>query len=150
MFKDKLWMYQVYLEIVWFHAAEKSFVGRKYCPYRKPTQVLEWRTLRWASELLLRNSAKWVRNFGRRTAGFIPAAANRPKQLFIKNTGFCKIPCRVSSDPHERRNDLGAVSTIDSVKFKFQWRCWVPATGRKDPVELYCSLILNVCAACAG
>ena len=24
--------------------------------------------------------------------------------------------CRVSADPHERRNDLGAVSTIDSVK----------------------------------
>ena len=27
-----------------------------------------------------------------------------------------KIPCRVSSDPHERRNDLGTVSTRDSVK----------------------------------
>ena len=27
-----------------------------------------------------------------------------------------QIPCQVSSDPHERRNDLGAVSTIDSVK----------------------------------
>ena len=26
------------------------------------------------------------------------------------------IPCRVSSDPHERRNDLGTVSTRDSVK----------------------------------
>ena len=28
-----------------------------------------------------------------------------------------EIPCRVSSDPHERRNDLGTVSTRDSVKF---------------------------------
>ena len=27
-----------------------------------------------------------------------------------------EIPCRVSSDPHERRNDLGTVSTRDSVK----------------------------------
>ena len=26
--------------------------------------------------------------------------------------------CAVSSDPHERRNDLGAVSTRDSVKLK--------------------------------
>ena len=26
----------------------------------------------------------------------------------------------------------------------------VPATGRKDPMELYCSLILSVCTACTG
>ena len=26
------------------------------------------------------------------------------------------FPCQVSSDPHERRNDLGAVSAVDSVK----------------------------------
>jgi hypothetical protein len=31
-----------------------------------------------------------------------------------------EVPCRVSSDVHERRNDLGAVSTADSVKLK--WR----------------------------
>jgi len=27
-----------------------------------------------------------------------------------------EIPCRVSSDPHERRNDLGTVSERGSVK----------------------------------
>ena len=38
------------------------------CPYRKPTQVDEERILRPAEEVLLRNSAKWPRNFGRRGA----------------------------------------------------------------------------------
>ena len=42
------------VEIVW-----------KY-PYRKPTQVDEERILRRAGEALLRNSANWPRNFGRR------------------------------------------------------------------------------------
>ena len=31
-----------------------------------------------------------------------------------------EIPCRVSSDPHERRNDLDAVSTRDSAKLKYR------------------------------
>ena len=35
-------------------------------PYRKPTQVGGERILRPAGEALLRNSAKWPRNFGRR------------------------------------------------------------------------------------
>ena len=35
-------------------------------PYRKPTQVDEERILRPSGEGLLRNSAKWSRNFGRR------------------------------------------------------------------------------------
>ena len=38
------------------------------CPYRKPTQVDEERILRPAGEALLRNSAKWLRNFGIRSA----------------------------------------------------------------------------------
>ena len=38
-------------------------------PYRKPTQVGEERILRPAGEVLLRNSAKWPRNFGIRGAG---------------------------------------------------------------------------------
>jgi hypothetical protein len=38
------------------------------CPYRKPTQVDEERILRPTGEALLRNSAKWPRNFGRRGA----------------------------------------------------------------------------------
>ena len=37
-------------------------------PYRKPTQVGEERILRRLGELLLRNSAKWCRNFGIRHA----------------------------------------------------------------------------------
>ena len=40
-------------------------------PYRKPTQVDEERILRPAGEVLLRNSAKWSRNFGRRDARVI-------------------------------------------------------------------------------
>ena len=38
------------------------------CPYRKPTQVGEEGILRPTGEGLLRNSAKCVRNFGRRIA----------------------------------------------------------------------------------
>ena len=38
------------------------------CPYRKPTQVDEERILRPTEEALLRNSAKWPRNFGIRGA----------------------------------------------------------------------------------
>ena len=49
------------------HCQEKPLV-RLRCPYRKPTQVGEERILRLARELLLRNSAKWSRNFGRRDA----------------------------------------------------------------------------------
>ena len=37
-------------------------------PYRKPTQVDEERILRRLGELLLRNSANWIRNFGIRIA----------------------------------------------------------------------------------
>ena len=37
-------------------------------PYHKPTQVDEERILRPTEEALLRNSAKWPRNFGRRGA----------------------------------------------------------------------------------
>ena len=38
----------------------------------------------------------------------------------IFNTLMIVGPCRVSSDPHERRNDLGTVSTIHPVKLKYQ------------------------------
>ncbi len=31
-----------------------------------------------------------------------------------------EIPCRVSSDLHEWRNDLGAVSARDSVKLQYR------------------------------
>ncbi len=46
---------------------EKPLLYISY-PYRKPTQVEEERILRPAGEALLRNSAKWPRNFGRRGA----------------------------------------------------------------------------------
>ena len=41
---------------------------RAVYPYRKPTQVGEERILRPTEEALLRNSAKWPRNFGIRGA----------------------------------------------------------------------------------
>ena len=68
---------------------EKPLLFMSY-PYRKPTQVDEERILRPTEEALLRNSAKWPRNFGRRGASQWEAAETRPKQLFSKNTGLCK------------------------------------------------------------
>ena len=63
---------------------------RNTYPYRKPTQVDEERILRPTGEALLRNSAKWPRNFGIRGASEKEAAAKRLKQLFSKNTGLCE------------------------------------------------------------
>ena len=74
------------------HWREKLYVLIR-CPYRKPTQVGEERILRPAGEVLLRNSANLPRNFGKRGASK-EAAENRPKRLFIKNTGFCKVERR--------------------------------------------------------
>ena len=37
-----------------------------------------------------------------------------------KVTEVSEIPCRVSSDLHERRNDLGAVSTGGSANLKYR------------------------------
>ena len=71
---------------------EKPLSFRAY-PYRRPTQVDEERILRPTEEALLRNSAKWPRNFGRRGAPQ-GAAENRLKQLFSKNTGLCKAARR--------------------------------------------------------
>ena len=51
----------------WRNCQEKPLSLCAY-PYRKPTQVDEERILRPAGEALLRNSAKWPRNFGRRGA----------------------------------------------------------------------------------
>jgi hypothetical protein len=61
-----------------------------------------------------------------------------------------EIPCRVSSDLHEWRNDGHTVSTRDSVKLKSLLRCSVPAARRKDPVHLYYSFTLNFEYACVG
>ena len=49
------------------HASKKRSLV-KIGPVPKPTQVDGLSILRWARELLLRNSAKWIRNFGIRIA----------------------------------------------------------------------------------
>ena len=51
------------------YCQEKPLLLISY-PYRKPTQVDEERILRPTEEALLRNSAKWPRNFGIRGAYF--------------------------------------------------------------------------------
>ncbi len=61
-----------------------------------------------------------------------------------------EIPCQVSSDLHEWCNDWSAVSTRDSVKLNWRYRCRLPAAGRKDPVELYYSLMLTFGLVCVG
>ena len=69
-------------------------------PYRKRTHVGEARSLRCSSDPRRRNSAKCPRNFGIRGACGRwtakrseprQAAENRPKRLFIKNTGVCEV-----------------------------------------------------------
>ena len=44
-----------------------------------------------------------------------------------------EVPCRVSSDAHEWRNDWRTVSKTCSVKIQYRWRCRLPADRRKDP-----------------
>jgi hypothetical protein len=64
-------------------------------PYLKPTQVDEENIQRRSREGLLRNSANWTRNFGRRVAPVAckreGAAVKRVRRLFNKNTGLCKV-----------------------------------------------------------
>src|SRR5574344_1141433 len=50
------------------HTVKKSSRGGSECPYRKPTQVGGERILRCAGKPSLRNSAKCIRNFGKRIA----------------------------------------------------------------------------------
>ena len=38
----------------------------------------------------------------------------------MEEIGSSEIPCRVSSDLHEWRNDLGTVSTGDSAKLQYE------------------------------
>jgi hypothetical protein len=56
------------------------------------------------------------RNVKEAGQGFVPKLATEAPV----NGGRNEVPCQVSSDAHERRNDLSAVSTADSVKLK--WR----------------------------
>jgi hypothetical protein len=48
--------------------------------------------------------------------GFVPLV----RVLESDITDESEIPCRVSSDLHEWRNDLGAVSTRDSAKLQYE------------------------------
>ena len=61
------------------------------CPYRKPTQVDEERILRPTEEALLRNSAKWPRNFGIRGA-----CVSRPQRIGPSN---CLAKTQVYAKP---------------------------------------------------
>ena len=61
------------------------------CPYRKPTQVDEERILRPTGEALLRNSAKRLRNFGRRSA-----SENWPQRIGPSN---CLAKTQVCAKP---------------------------------------------------
>ena len=60
-------------------------------PYRKPTQVDEERILRPTEEALLRNSAKWPRNFAIRGA-----YAGRPQRIGPSN---CLAKTQVYAKP---------------------------------------------------
>ena len=53
-------------------------------PYRKPTQVDEEKILRRTRESLLRNSAKWPRNFGRRGANASWSQKRGPSNCLAK------------------------------------------------------------------
>src|ERR1700689_3353597 len=61
-----------------------------------------------------------------------------------------EIPCRVSSDLHEWRNDFPTVSTTDPAKLKYEERCSLAASGRKAPVDFYYSWMLGFGTICLG
>ena len=60
------------------------------CPYRRPTQVGGERIPRPAGEALLRNSAKWPRNFGRRGAWATRPQRNGPSNCLAKTQVYAK------------------------------------------------------------
>jgi len=60
-------------------------------------------------------------------------------------TKMSEVPCRVSSDVHEKRNELATVLRIHPVNLRWLCRRGLLPPGQEDPVELYCSLVL-VCA----
>jgi hypothetical protein len=94
----------------------------------KPTQVGEKNILRRARELLLRNSANYPRNFGRRGAAGREhtcyakrqaAAEKWPRRLFNKNTALCKddlsrsIWCDACPMPKGQKEMLAARQSIE-------------------------------------
>ncbi len=58
-------------------------------------------------------------------------------------SGQRTVPCRVSSDLHERRKKSGTEATSDPVRVWWRRKYNVPAVRRKDPVNLYCRQILG-------
>ena len=60
-------------------------------PYRKPTQVDEERILRPTEEALSRNSAKWPRNFGRRSASESWPQRIGPSNCLAKTQVYAKL-----------------------------------------------------------
>ena len=60
-----------------------------------------------------------------------------------------EIPCRVSSDPHERRNDLGTVSTMHPVKFELPVKMLVTCARTERPhgalLQLYLGYRYCIC-----
>ena len=71
-------------EVDEFTLARKVAKYIEYNPYRKPTQVDEEKILRRTREALLRNSAKWPRNFGRRGAIEIWSQKRGPSNCLTK------------------------------------------------------------------
>ena len=70
-----------------------SFSSTVNQQYRKPTQVGGMRILRCLWEPSFRNSAKYIRNFGRRIAVFTKnmVAEKCSRRLFNKNIGLRKV-----------------------------------------------------------
>ena len=84
-------------------------------PYRRPTQAGRERIPRPAGEALLRNSAKWPRNFGRRGA-----PVRGPQR---KGPGNCLAKTQVYAKPQ------GEVYGLTPA------RCWKVKRGRKPKGE---------------
>ncbi len=93
--------------------------------HRKPSEVL--RILRDhtpALFLISREEEEMARTLRRRreTGGNDQSAdrEGRAASVGLQVTDSSEIPCRVSSDLHEWRNDLGTVSTRDSAKLQYE------------------------------
>ena len=56
---------------------------------------------------------------GRRGAQEDTSSAQKEVEVFLSKI-LSEIPCRVSSDLHEWRNDFSAVSTIDPAKLQYE------------------------------
>ena len=48
------------------------------------------------------------------------SATRKSCPQWLSSNRSSEIPCRVSSDLHEWRNDLGTVSTRDSAKLQYE------------------------------